>query len=204
MLNFSDNGLEDEASEMLAGLVGAECLESLHLELGGNFFGLGTAEALAGFKVCVLSSRIPGGLDSQPPPPTSPGIIRREETSEVALEAVGRRLEGVAKAVGCGYCRLQNAIEAGIRETVDRHRLGALDGAPAPPPPTPAVCVTACHPCLRWQGGQMALGQLPAIWRSAAPLPKANECLQRRRRVQVQATLSPVLCRASHLCCEGG
>ena len=41
-----------------------------------------------------------------------------------------RRLAGVAKAVGAGYCRLQMPLRLalGVRETVAGHRLGALEG----------------------------------------------------------------------------
>ena len=43
---------------------------------------------------------------------------------------LGRRLEGVAKAVGGGYCRLQMPLKLAfaVRETVAGHRLGALEG----------------------------------------------------------------------------
>ena len=47
-----------------------------------------------------------------------------------------RRLEGVAKAVGGGYCQLQMPLKLalGVRETVAGHRLGALEGAVTAPP----------------------------------------------------------------------
>ena len=43
---------------------------------------------------------------------------------------LGRRLEGVAKAVGGGYCRLQMPLRLApaVRETVAGRRLGALEG----------------------------------------------------------------------------
>ena len=43
---------------------------------------------------------------------------------------VGRRLEGVAKAVGGGYCRLQMPLKLAlaVRKTVAGRRLGALEG----------------------------------------------------------------------------
>ena len=42
----------------------------------------------------------------------------------------GRRLEGVANAVGGGYCRLQMPLKPafGVKETVSGHMLGALEG----------------------------------------------------------------------------
>ena len=48
---------------------------------------------------------------------------------------LGRRLEGVAKAVGGGYCRLQTPLKLAlaVRETVAGHRLGALPGGGVPP-----------------------------------------------------------------------
>ena len=46
-------------------------------------------------------------------------------------------LEEVAKAVGGGYCRLQMPLKLalGVRGTVARRRLGALEGRGLPPPP---------------------------------------------------------------------
>ena len=45
-------------------------------------------------------------------------------------EQLGRRMEGVAKAVGGGYCRLQMplTLALAVRGTVAGHRLGALEG----------------------------------------------------------------------------
>ena len=45
-----------------------------------------------------------------------------------------KRLEEVAKAVGGGYCRLQMplSLALSVRETVARHRVGALEGAGYP------------------------------------------------------------------------
>ena len=58
-----------------------------------------------------------------------------------------RRLEEVAKAVGGGYCRLQMplTLALGVRETVDGHRLGALEGGGGGLPPSLPM-----HP---WGGG---------------------------------------------------
>ena len=55
-----------------------------------------------------------------------------------------RRLEGVVKAVGGGYCRLQMPLKPalGVRETVAGRRLGALDGGGGggfPPPPLQCI-----------------------------------------------------------------
>ena len=47
-----------------------------------------------------------------------------------------RRLQGVAKAVGGGYCRLQKRAPA-VRETVAGYRLGALEGGWGGVPPLP-------------------------------------------------------------------
>ena len=69
------------------------------------------------------------------------------------------RLEGVAEAVGRGYCRLQMPLKLAlaVRETVAGHRLGALEvggvfpifqssnaSLPPPPPPTPPQVVLSC------------------------------------------------------------
>ena len=50
---------------------------------------------------------------------------------------LGRRLEGVAEAVGGGYCRLQMPLKLalGVRGTVAGHRLGALEGGGGTSPP---------------------------------------------------------------------
>ena len=47
-----------------------------------------------------------------------------------------RRLEEVAKAVGGGYCRLEVRLKLAftVRETVDGHRLGGLEGGGGTPP----------------------------------------------------------------------
>ena len=63
--------------------------------------------------------------------PHAQGCIRREGASEAAPEAVRQAVGRVAKAVGGGYCRLQMPLKLAlaVRETVARHRLGALEGA---------------------------------------------------------------------------
>ena len=77
---------------------------------------------------------------TSPPPPM--GCIRSQRRFQKRL---GRRLEGVAEAVGGGSCRLQMPLKLalGVRGTVAGHRLGALEGrggtfspfnAPPPPP----------------------------------------------------------------------
>ena len=55
-------------------------------------------------------------------------------------QRLGRRLEGVAEAVGGGYCRLQMPLKRalGVRGTVAGRRLGGLEGGGGyPPPPFP-------------------------------------------------------------------
>ena len=54
------------------------------------------------------------------------GCIRREGTSEVAPEAVRRRLKEIAKAVGGSYCRLQMPLKLAlaVRGSVAGHRYG--------------------------------------------------------------------------------
>ena len=103
----------------------------------------------------------PGGTPGGPPAhapaaavPTAPAGVGQAGgnagTSD-ACEGKGppgrldRRLEGVAKAVGGGYCRLQMPVSLGlgIRGTVARRRLGALDGGV---PPTPFQCIPAWDP----------------------------------------------------------
>ena len=104
----------------------------------------------------------PGGQCGTPATPRH-GCIRKEGTSEVALEAV-RRLEEVAKAVGGGYCRLQMplSLAPAVRETVAGRRLGTVEGG----------------------GG----GYLPPF--QCIPTPRdmgVSEVHRRRRRVRGQA-----------------
>ena len=86
------------------------------------------------------------------PPPPPPRPQRRPQ------KRVGRRLEGVAKAVGGGYCRLfmPLSLALGVRGTVAGHSLGALEGggggnlppsSNAPPPLRSAF--DKCRGCLR-------------------------------------------------------
>ena len=64
------------------------------------------------------------------------GYMRREGTSEAALEAAGQAVGG-----GCqsGYCGLPLPLQLvpAVRETADGHRLGALEGEGGVPPPLP-------------------------------------------------------------------
>ena len=70
--------------------------------------------------------------------------------SEATPGAVGQAVEGVAKAVGGGYCRLQMPWRPalGVRGTVAGHRLGALEGGGRVPPSnasllwTPPLCTS--------------------------------------------------------------
>ena len=111
------------------------------------------------------------------------GCIRREGTSEAAPEAVfGRRLEGVAQAVGGGYCRLQMPLKLalGVRKTVAARRQGALEGGGGYLPSSNASlagglhqarCGPLCssHACLHTPRGGGGL-QCPR-WARAAPAP---------------------------------
>ena len=64
----------------------------------------------------------------------SPGAGRDElegkGPQKGAQQRLDRRLQGVAKAVGAGYCRLQMPLRLAlaVRGTVAGHRLGALEG----------------------------------------------------------------------------
>ena len=81
-----------------------------------------------------------------PPPPPVQGCIRSHPPPRDALERKGpqqlpqrrldRRLEGLAKAVGSGYFRLQMplGLALAVRGTVAGHRLGALEGGGVHPP----------------------------------------------------------------------
>ena len=54
-----------------------------------------------------------------------------------AQKRLGRRLEGVAEAVGGGYCRLRMPLRPVlvVRETVAGHKLGVLEEGGGYPPP---------------------------------------------------------------------
>ena len=96
-----------------------------------------------------------------PPPPAPSDASEGKGPRRRPQRRLGRRLEGVAEAVGGGYCRLQIplSLSLGVKETVAGHRLGALEGGggylppplpmhPCPPPPCPWPV-----PFLRWGGG---------------------------------------------------
>ena len=65
-----------------------------------------------------------------------------------------RRLEGFAKAVGGGYCRLQMLLRLaiGVRGTVAGHRLSALEGVGGGKPPPLFQCIpgVGAAPCVPW------------------------------------------------------
>ena len=83
-----------------------------------------------------------------PPPPPLRDALEGKGPRRRFQKQLDRRLEEVAKAVGGGYCRLQMPLKLalGVRETMARHRLGALEGgrgsppsnASLPPPPHPS------------------------------------------------------------------
>ena len=77
---------------------------------------------------------------AHPPPPPSPDALEGKGPRLWPQQRLGRRLEGVAKAVGGGYCRLQMplGLALGVRETVAGHRLGALEGGGGTCPPSNA------------------------------------------------------------------
>ena len=64
--------------------------------------------------------------------PSGPGVMasQGEGPQRRPQMRLGRRLEGVAKAVGGGYCRLQMPLKLAfaVRETGAGHRLVALEG----------------------------------------------------------------------------
>ena len=58
------------------------------------------------------------------------GALQGQGPQRRPQKRLDRWLEGVAKAVGGGYCRLQMPLRLalGVRGTVAGHRLGALEG----------------------------------------------------------------------------
>ena len=90
-------------------------------------------------------SRAVARLTLDPPPPPREALEGKAPQRQ-PRRRVGRRLEGVAQAVGGGYCRLQMPLKPalGVRGTVAGHRPGALEGGGrGGAPPLPA------HPCPR-------------------------------------------------------
>ena len=84
-------------------------------------------------------------------PPVTPSLEGEGRGLREALEGKGvqrwpqrrldGRLEGVDKAVGGGYCRLQMPLRLGlgVRGTVAGHRLGALEGGGGYLPPSQCI-----------------------------------------------------------------
>ena len=64
------------------------------------------------------------------PLPPSRDALEGKAPQTRPQKRLGRRLEGVAKAVGGGYCRLQMPLELAlaVRGTVAGHRLGVMEG----------------------------------------------------------------------------
>ena len=81
------------------------------------------------------AGRGPGPARPCGPGGGGPGTRRQSRTLTRAYPRLDRRLEGVAKAVGSGYCRLQMPLRPalGVRGTVAGRRLGALEGGGMPP-----------------------------------------------------------------------
>ena len=73
------------------------------------------------------------------PPPLPRVALEGNGPPRRPQKPLDRQLEGVAKAVGGGYCRLQMPLRwaLGVRGTVAGHRLGALEGGGGLPPPIP-------------------------------------------------------------------
>ena len=109
-----------------------------------------TGSATAGRAVGEQKAAVTNPLQSRHP--LGRGVPRhaleRKGPQRRPQRRLGRRLEGVAEAVGGGYCRLQMPLKLalGVRETVAEHRLGAQKGGGrgvqctpgcAPPYPTP-------------------------------------------------------------------
>ena len=71
------------------------------------------------------------------PPPSPRDALEGEGPQGWPQKRSGRQLEGVAKAVGGGYCRLQIPLRLAlaVRGTVAGHRLGGLEGGVPPPLP---------------------------------------------------------------------
>ena len=98
-----------------------------------------------------------------PSPPPSHTLQKCRRWGGGPQRRLHRRLEGVAKAVGGGYCRLQMPLRLalGVRGTVAGHRLGALEGGRGEiPPPLPMHRwgrgeggTSPPFQCITWGGG---------------------------------------------------
>ena len=79
-----------------------------------------------------------------------PGKSQKDGPQRPPQRRLGRRLEGVAKAVGGGYCRLQMplALALAVRGTMAGHRLGAREGVGGGGGglPSPFQCIPAPLP----------------------------------------------------------
>ena len=116
-------------------------------------------------RICRLVTTGPTLKVVPPPHPLAPrDALEGKAPQRRPQRRLGRRLEGVAEAVGGGYCRLQLSLRRalGVRGTVAGHRLCAPDWVggtpplpmhPLPPPlfltprPTATRCpATQCPP----------------------------------------------------------
>ena len=117
------------------------------------------------------------------------GCIGREGTSEGALRRLGRRLEGVATAVGAGYCGLQMPLKPAlaVRGTVAGRRLGALERG------DPFQCISGnggwsmYSPAQRWR--------LEVYWEPPPPPLPWSVLVVPPNAVQVALNIVLILCR---------
>ena len=101
----------------------------------------GVRAAMAGCTAAVTSTcaawRRWGGARGQYTGEGGGVNFRTKSNSRRPQRRLDRRLEGVAQAVGGGYCRLHMPLRLAlaVRETVAGHRLGALEGGGGVPRP---------------------------------------------------------------------
>ena len=91
-------------------------------------------------------------------------------------ERLGRRLEGVAEAVGGGYCRLQMQLNpaVGVRGAVAGHRQNALERGGGIPPLPMHPCV--CGLCRTGRGGEGGCKRRHSDWHDLAQHKCAYLC----------------------------
>ena len=143
--------------------------------------GASTRRCLTRSRAGAQPARGPGGADRPFPPPRPrqrrprgplsarpPALRPRGPGAGVHWKGrglrggpqrrLGRRLEGVAKAVGGGYCRLQMPLRLarGVRGTVAGRRLGALEGGRGGDLP-PFQCIPGDGAPLQCRAGQCSL-----------------------------------------------
>ena len=124
------------------------------------------------------------GTDPCPPPPLPRDASEGKGPQRWPQRRLDRRLEGVAKAVGGGYCRLSMPLRLalGVWDIVAGHRLDALDegrggSPPSAMPPPPLQCPGGCDGLASVTG---LCGRAASLHHMGRPRPSGSHAGHRR------------------------